>query len=427
MKNKPLICIALTAALLLASCSTPGDPSDTTLPDSSSAESSAAVENPVDPSIVNIILNSASEYSIIRADGADEYTVRAGVLLRNAITERTGVTLELHDDWIRPDDTVTATKPEIIVGSCDRAELTEIKDTIGTRSFIIKVSGNKLIICGQTEKLTLTAVEYFIENYLTDEYSAEGRLTLPVDLDVTQAVTTFDMTQLINSEDQYTTVQDRVIVIEAEDGHKIMQGGCTDGRYLYMALVKDGTYSYIYKYDLEDYSLVLRSESLPLDHCNDICYNSDTGKLIVAHNAPNRNKISILDPETLTVEDTVKLPCTIFSISYCSERQQYAVGLSGGQNFALLNANFNVVKSFTVQSTGYTTQGMECDEDFIYFVQYDQNVIMIYDWSGKLINRVDLNLSGIEPENISLVGDTFYIGCNNWKGGYVYELSILKK
>lgn len=237
------------------------------------------------------------------------------------------------------------------------------------------------------------------------------------------------MTNLINSEDQYTTAQRRVIEIDSQDGHKIMQGGCTDGQYLYMALVKDGTYAHIYKYDLKDYSFVMRSESLPLDHCNDICYNSDTGKLIVAHNAPNRTKISIVDPDTLTVEEVKTLPCSIFSISYCPERQQYAVGLSGGQNFALLNANFKVVKSYAVQSTGYTTQGMECDEDFIYFVQYKQNVIMIYNWSGKLVNRIDLTFTGLEPENICLVDDTFYIGFNNptWNGGYVYELTVSKK
>lgn len=102
MKNKALICAALTAALLLASCSTPGNTSDTTPSVSCSPESSSTVEQPVDPSIVNIILAGASDYSIVRAYTEDEYIVRAGVLLRTAIIERTGVSLELHDDWIRP-------------------------------------------------------------------------------------------------------------------------------------------------------------------------------------------------------------------------------------------------------------------------------------------------------------------------------------
>ena len=72
---------------------------------------------------------------------------------------------------------------------------------------------------------------------------------------------------------------------------------------------------------------------------------------------------------------------------------------------------------------------MECDNDFIYFVQYNQNVIMIYDWEGNLVKRVDMTLTGVEPENICLVDDTFYIGCNNskWTGGIVYSLKIVKQ
>ena len=60
-------------------------------------------------------------------------------------------------------------------------------------------------------------------------------------------------------------------------------------------------------------------------------------------------------------------------------------------------------------------------------VQYKKNVIMVYDWKGKFVNQIALDIpSGIEPENISLVGDAFYIACNNssWSGGVVYKTEI---
>ena len=116
-------------------------------------------------------------------------------------------------------------------------------------------------------------------------------------------------------------------------------------------------------------------------------------------------------------------------MAYNQSRQQYVIGLSGGQNFALLDTEFKAVKTYTVNSTGYTTQGVECDNDFIYFVQYNQNVIMIYDWNGKLVTRVDMTLLGVEPENISLIEGEFIIGCNDakWSGGEVYQLEIIKK
>lgn len=432
MNKKALICLLLSSTLLLAACAGDGTPADTTTSpteDTTPVESSTAGGDSVDPNIVNIISDSASQYIIIRPEDAADNGVAAAVKLKAAIKEHIGVDLELKDDWVHSTDTEALTRPEIIVGNCAREEYVNIKDSIEERGFIISIVGNKLLICGKTEKLTLQAVEYFIENYLTDEYASRGSLALPIDLCDTQVAAKFEMAQLINSEDSYTTRQDKLFSIPSTDGYSIHQGGCTDGKYLYMAMVRKNTDCYIYKYDLTTYAEVARSAPLQLDHANDICYNPDTGMLVVVHNAPNRNKISFIDPETLTLVDSKIIKFEIFSIAYCQERQQYVIGLSYGQNYAILDSDFNRVKYCTVTSTGYTTQGMECDNDFIYFVQYKQNVIMIYDWSGKLVTRVDMTLTGLEPENISLVEDTFYIGCNNssWNGGVVYALEIIKQ
>ncbi len=433
MKSKLMLCSLLAATLLLTACANPGASLNTTPPYADSLDDVPFDSTPADstteaPTALNIITNNECNFTVIRGDLAGEYIVKAVIELGNAVKETTGVALKVSDDWVRPDEVIDQNKPEIIVGVCDRDAVKGLDDTLDTRSYTIRVVGNKLIILGKTEKLTYTAVKYFIENYLTADYASKGQLSLPLDLNVVQSVIKFDMTQLINSEDSYTTQQKKVFEVPARDGFRIMQGGCSDGKYLYMAMTNDN-HAYIFKYDLNDYSEVACSKSLPLDHCNDICYNPDTGKLVVAHNAPNRTKISIVDPETLTVDESKTLPCQIFSIAYCSARQQYAVGLSGGQNFALLTSDFKMIKKYAVTSTGYTTQGMDCDEDFVYFVQYHQNVIMIYDWSGKLVKRVDMTLPGIEPENICLVGDIFYIGCNNakWNGGDVYELKIIKQ
>lgn len=382
-----------------------------------------------------IVLDGKTQYSIIRAENAQDRVVKAGSALHTGISEAIGIKLTLVSDWVKDPTTIDQSAPEILIGETNRTASIGVADTLEPRTFIIKAVGDQIIITGTSDKLTSRAVDYFVSKYVNNpEYLQNGNLMLPRNLYDIQGPFDFEMTDLINKDDEYTPTYKKLFDIKNVDGYRIMQGGCTDGKYCYFAMENqtfpEGSHmSYIYKYDVNTRELVSRSEALPLDHSNDICYNPDTHELIVVHNAPNRNIISILDPDTLTVKEKVKLKYQIFSMAYNQSRQQYVIGLSGGQNFALLDTNFKSVKNYAVNSTGYTTQGVECDNDFIYFVQYNQNVIMIYDWAGKLVKRVDMTLLGIEPENISLIEGEFIIGCNNasWTGGEVYSLEIVKK
>ena len=386
----------------------------------------------LDDSMLGIVLNNATEYSVIRAEYAANIVKQAASSLLRAISENTGVTPAITSDWAKDTSTIDHHAPEIIVGDSNRAACEGLIDSIADRTFIIRVVDNQVLIAGATDKLTARAVDYFISEYINNpEYCSDGQLVLPRELNDVQGPFEFEMTDLINSEDSYITKEEKLFSIANVDGHRIMQGGCTDGTYCYFAMVTntDTQHAYIYKYSVKDWKPVARSESLPTDHTNDICYNPDTNELIIAHNAPNRYTLTVLDADTMAVKKTFNIGHRIFSIAYNQSRSQYVVGLSGGQDFAILDSNFETVKQYNVNSTGYTTQGVECDDDFIYFVQYNQNVIMVYDWDGKLVTRIDLELSGVEPENISLVDGEFIIGCNNstWTGGVIYRVEVIKK
>lgn len=77
------------------------------------------------------------------------------------------------------------------------------------------------------------------------------------------------------------------------------------------------------------------SEPLPLNHANDLTYNSKRGVFVAVHNNPYRKWVSLIDPETLTVIETVIMDVKIYSISYNETREQYVVGLSGGADLPL--------------------------------------------------------------------------------------------
>ena len=231
----------------------------------------------------------------------------------------------------------------------------------------------------------------------------------------------------------------RATLILARDQFNIAQGACTDGQYFYVILesqvvVGGGSYeendhfSKIYKLDAATMKPVQVSEGLAIDHGNDITYNSKLGLLVVSHNAPNRTYLSYVDPDTLEVVETVKdNELEMYSIAYNEKTDKYVVGISYGYDFAILDGQLNVEKTFTGKSTGWTKQGMECDENFIYFLQYNQNAIVIYDWDGNYIRTVMINGVDNEPEAIFSLNGRFYMTSymGNQQGARIYALDFV--
>lgn len=213
----------------------------------------------------------------------------------------------------------------------------------------------------------------------------------------------------------------------------ITQGGYSDGNYFYQAFIKKDKESNernnvvrIVKSDAKTGKLVMTSGDLALNHANDITYNPKLHALLVVHNNPNRTLVTLIDPDTLEMVRTVNLPFDIYCISYNEKRDLYVAGISGGQNFRFLDADFNPVGDLhiaTSKTTGYTTQGVSTDDDYIYFVLYKQNVITVYDWEGNFVKIIKFNVGNIEPENVSVVNGEIYVTCHA-RGAKVYRIIL---
>jgi len=187
---------------------------------------------------------------------------------------------------------------------------------------------------------------------------------------------------------------------------------------------------HIVKYDLKTKRLLQTSPVLDLNHCNDITYNEKRGCFVVCHNNPYRTKLSFVDPETLTVIGTEQIGQNIYSIDYNPTTDRYVVGLSGGQSFCFLDADFNVISSIndpTPRTKGYTTQGVTSDDRYIYFVLYHKspNVITVYDWNGDFVSLIELDIGTIEPESIAIVRHEIYVLCGTSGQGRLFKIGNL--
>ena len=202
------------------------------------------------------------------------------------------------------------------------------------------------------------------------------------------------------------------------------QGGCTDGeKYYYQVfLYRDNDSGQeenevrILKYDIARDEVVQMSRDLRLHHANDITYNSKTKKLILCNNAPHRNRLTVIDPETLEPERTVELAVDVFGISYIASRDAYVVGISFTKSFCLLDSEFRVIEGSHQEPSPLTmhfvNQGICSDEKYVYFAFWDaqnvrenpenfQSAIAVYHLDGGYVGQIYFDVATCEPENIS--------------------------
>ena len=232
------------------------------------------------------------------------------------------------------------------------------------------------------------------------------------------------------------TVEELFAIEEPSLTISVEQGGCTDGKYFYQAFIeKDEMEGELYnkcaivKYDMKSKKVVDTSEELQLNHVNDMTINTKLGYLVVCHNSPSQNLITYINLETLEWVDTFAIDYFIYSIDYNAARDAYVTGLVGTKTFRILDADFKAISDViqpTKRSNSSTTQGGACDDDYIYFVLYNPNIITVYDWDGNFVTLIELDTvispDKFEPENVTVIDGEMYVGCGQNKAT-VFKLS----
>jgi len=475
MKRNMKICAVILALLLLTSCGaketqstettttvTEAQVTTTTSATTTVTENEPAETEPVlDPNTVYIVNEGATAYTVVLPSASLKKPGGSGVKKNNetrkmeklpkeldspmalavqdlvaALAEKTGVTIPMTDDATTP--AAKASDYEILIGLTDRAESIALHKTLKERTFAVRSTDKKLIIVGYDDNMTATAVRYCLDGYVLGlEYFGQvieqGTFTVPANMNAKSPAEPQTPANTIHIGGQYTLKDAGVFAEIARDGnYKVMQGAATDGTYLYYCIENQALEkheSYIYKIDIATGKIVTRSKSLQLDHSNDMTYNPKLNQLVVVHNAPNRKLVSFVDVTTLEKIETINIGREIFCMAYNEKRDQYVVGLSGGQTFCVLDSNFEYIREYSpVASTGYTTQGMTCDDNFLYFAQSGANVVVVYDWDGYQVAIIPIEFTNIETENICIVGNDIYIGFyRSGNGGIIYKTKLTVK
>lgn len=387
--------------------------------------------NATDNTKLTLMQNGIRYFKLVYPAGTDEELE----LLQNinsSIEELTGYQLPSSSD------AESKGTYEVLIGETNREESQTVKSQLGNSGYAIKIVNKKIVIVGSSSYCTRKAMTKFIDFLKAGKLGDVSRGALKVN-------NTFSYAYNLSGSLQETVAASEVlyaetsVVLNVELPSELSgwqeQGGCTDGTYYYQAYIKrddtsnqENNQCRILKYDMSG-NLVRQSEILSLNHANDITYNNKLGCLVICHNVPNNNRLSYMNPDTLEIVGSVDMEYKIYSIDYNAATDRYVVGISGGQTFRILDSNFNTLSEAyqpTSQTKGYTTQGVAVDDDFIYFVLHNKNVVVVYDWDGEFVSLIHLDIAAnIEPEHISIVNNTLYIGCSAGTKTTLYKIDTL--
>ena len=409
----------LFAAPTLAACKPEGGAEATT-------PVSTAEPAPADFAFVK---DGASEFRIVRpaSDSSDE--TEAAKELRKKTEEKTGYKMELYEDWYAKSQ--APSKYEILIGHTDLDESVAVNGEIDGEDgffYVIRSVGDKIVLTGKSANMIRKGIDFILENY-TDE---SGNIMIPHDINIKSEMYTPAVADYFGDGKDVTLTSALAGAVNAVDGCKVIQGGTTDGKYLYV-ITHNGdktinAESILQKIDIKTMKTVARSERLRVSHGNDIVYKKNTNELLVVHCYPDGKMVSVFDADTLKFKRKIELPISIYCMSYDESLDCYWVGVSGGDTFAKLDADFKFVKRYMSQMHDYVTQGMDCDDTYLYFVRYKKNCVIVYTKDGGYVGEYPLTFPG-EPENICHIGDYFYVVGNNsnWSGGVILKVKLSAK
>lgn len=457
MKKTILILLAVILLMLCACAAPANDPSGSQSEKDTGANVSSETDRQTEPNPetdpgsetekglengVYLLINGKCYYKVVYPlSFSKNYELSLVESFKQEFLKVTGAEIGSKTDKSAP----TEKGMELLLGPTNREVsqtlLAHLEEAGGSRYGYL-VSGTKIAVCGTNIYMTYLGLQHILEeNVLTDasgklnvgfedgsEWISEEMAAIP---DYAEA--TANNVRLAYYFDGYAvSVPSLAPMVNGEVRmFAIMQGGCTDGRYVYVAMgnQKDGVVAYVklFKYDLETWEEVAVSDPIVVGHANGITYDSVNNRLVFSDSTDETGYrgIYFVDPDSLTVTGSMTIDAENSSIVYLPDRDGYVciVGTGPNNEFCTLtytDASFNVLHTFTIDMVpGVANQGSSADEKYVYGAKwYNQEVERQYVQATDLDGTVAYPISNVydipevpnEAEFIFKYGDVFYMG-----------------
>ena len=433
-KYLKLLCLPLALLMLclpLGACVTPSSPEST---DEVTGGSLSNEHLNADLNELKIIDNGAVNFELVRPDECHKTLTSNVVELKRIIDEKTKTQIKISTDFINKFDTgfQVKTTSEILVGLTNRSESTQTYESLPENSYTVRKVGSKLVILGKDMNLTALALYKFKEIILDNaEKCSENNLVFSESDSVTVTLDKkFTVPEIIKSGYEYTADTSFLFTCKPYSTEiRVAQGVACDGEFVYFVIRHANDEGcVIYKYRLDDGTLVAESEILQLGHGNDATFDTSMNMLVVSPGQSLGKTLYLIDPDTLTLHRTISISKGAGAITYNAKHDGYAIS-QGGTTLHFLNSDYSFKSSASRNTVSdYSAQGMGSDDDFIYFPMSAENgnILEVYDWSGNYVTRIQI-ADKFESESMFELDGKYYISYYKFAsnpGAHLYELNL---
>lgn len=118
---------------------------------------------------VPVAADTLSSYVITRSDTCGETAIQAAIALRKAIEPYTPIGLTTDFVNERRGEAVPEDRYEILVGTTNRTDSQTMTAGLRYHEFVIGQTEKHIVIAGGSEEATASAVDFFIQHFITDE------------------------------------------------------------------------------------------------------------------------------------------------------------------------------------------------------------------------------------------------------------------
>ena len=157
----------------------------TDVPEETLPQETTSPETEKEETYLKLIENGELLYTLVRPEKCTSTLFSAIKSIRSTIEDKLGISVKDTDDWVQGKPVAgeyISDEPEILVGETNRRESRDVYLTLSVGEYAIRAVGNKIVIIGYNDNLTVVAAERFINDYIVAAEGGEIRIPESLDL-----------------------------------------------------------------------------------------------------------------------------------------------------------------------------------------------------------------------------------------------------